>query len=320
MLRVQIHFLLQNIMDINEQAAASAIPNRRKTPVFVHGSSQRQYFAFPKFMMDYILKNPKSWKLWKKLIQSCKWFFDKNPIVVIPCLHFVNFHKINGSSTCSTQHCNYVPDRPIELINAPFKLWITELLEIVDGGGATAKYLIPRIYKCDAENMYLLNQLFTVDEFAFLTPKVLDPIFYATRIFDKNKKLVSFEKILESLPQIQAIDYYFNRDGLDVTPDTVKKIVEMEHVKKFYRTALQNISPNFDFDAFSNFMLENKQISFVLAFYEETITEEYRVKVKAFVEKLKTEDYGNHRRPEIYFGDINLVNDNNGGEDGIINP
>uniref|UniRef100_A0A914R035 Uncharacterized protein n=1 Tax=Panagrolaimus davidi TaxID=227884 RepID=A0A914R035_9BILA len=157
-------------MDIAEQLAALAIPNRRKTPVFVHGSSKRQYFAFPKFMMDYILKNPKSWKLWKKLIQSCKWFFDKNPIVVISCLHSDNFYKINGFSTCSTQHCSDIHDRPIKLINAPFKLWITELLDIVDGG-IIAKRLIPHIYNCDAEDMQLFNQLLTVDEFAFLTRK-----------------------------------------------------------------------------------------------------------------------------------------------------
>uniref|UniRef100_A0A914QNR0 Uncharacterized protein n=1 Tax=Panagrolaimus davidi TaxID=227884 RepID=A0A914QNR0_9BILA len=300
-------------MDINEEVAALAITNHRKTPVFVHGSSKRQlYFAFPKFVMDYILKNPKSWKLWKKLIQSCKWFFDKNSIVVIPCLHF----KDDGFSTCSTQHCNFVSDRPIGLLSAPFKLWITENLDIEVGGGAV-KHLIPRIYKCDAEDMNLVNQLLTVDEFAFLTHKVLDPMLDGTRILDKNEKPLSFEKILERLPQIQSISYYFMDD--DVTLDTVKKITEMEHVKKFSRMILQNIPPNFDFDAFSKFMLENKQICFVLSFYDETLTEEYMVKVQAFAEKLKTEYYGNHRRPAIYFNDINLVNDNNGDEDDIVN-
>uniref|UniRef100_A0A914Q7E5 Uncharacterized protein n=1 Tax=Panagrolaimus davidi TaxID=227884 RepID=A0A914Q7E5_9BILA len=128
-------------------------------------------------------------------------------------------------------------------------------------------------------------------------------------VFDKKKKLVSFEKILESLPQIQSIFYYFMGD--DVTPDTVKKIIEMEHFKRFSRMKLQDIPSNFDFDAFSKFMLENKQIWFVLAFYDRTVTEEYMVKVKAFAEKLKTENYGNYRRPEILLNDIDLVNDNN---------
>uniref|UniRef100_A0A914PCG2 Uncharacterized protein n=1 Tax=Panagrolaimus davidi TaxID=227884 RepID=A0A914PCG2_9BILA len=167
--------------------------------------------------------------------------------------------------------------------------------------------------------MSLFNQLLTVDEFEFLTRKVLDPAF-ASRILDENEKVVSFEKILESLPQIQAISYFFMGDGLDVTPDTVKKIIEMEHVKKFYHMTLHNIPANFDFDAFSKFMLENKQIWFVLALYAHTITEEYKVKVKAFAEKLKTENYGNHRRPAIYFNYVDLVNDNNGDENVIINP
>uniref|UniRef100_A0A914QM43 Uncharacterized protein n=1 Tax=Panagrolaimus davidi TaxID=227884 RepID=A0A914QM43_9BILA len=83
---------------------------------------------------------------------------------------------------------------------------------------------------------------------------------------------------------------------------------------------LQDIPENFDFDAFSKFMLENKQIWFVLAFYDEIFPEEYMIKVKAFVEKLKTENYGDHRRPAIYINDIDVVNDNNGDGDGIMNP
>uniref|UniRef100_A0A914P8U4 Uncharacterized protein n=1 Tax=Panagrolaimus davidi TaxID=227884 RepID=A0A914P8U4_9BILA len=67
-------------------------------------------------------------------------------------------------------------------------------------------------------------------------------------------------------------------------------------------------------------MLENKQIWFVLTFSDEAITEEYMVKVKAFAEKVKTKNYGNHRRPRIYLNDIDLVNDNNGDENGIVNP
>uniref|UniRef100_A0A914PYZ9 Uncharacterized protein n=1 Tax=Panagrolaimus davidi TaxID=227884 RepID=A0A914PYZ9_9BILA len=302
-------------MDITEEVGALVIPNHRKTRVFVHGSSKRQYFAFPKFIMDYILENPKSSKLWKKLIQSCKWFFDKNPIVVIPCLHCDDDYKINGIETCSTQHCMNVPDRRIKLINTPFQLWITELLNINDDANS-AKHLIPHIYKCDAEDMDLFNQFLTVDEFEFLTRKVLGPSFL-TCISDKNGELVPFEKILESLPQIQSIIYFFMDDGRDVTPDTVKKIVEMEHVKKFNRMALHDIPSNFDFDAFSEFMLENKQISFLLVFDNQTMTEEYMVKVKAFAEKLKTENYGNHSRPDIILNDINLVN---GDEDGIVNP
>uniref|UniRef100_A0A914QSZ2 Uncharacterized protein n=1 Tax=Panagrolaimus davidi TaxID=227884 RepID=A0A914QSZ2_9BILA len=291
-----------------------AITNHRKTPVFVYESSKRQYFAFPKFMMDYIRKNPNSWKLWKKLIQSCKWFFDKNPIVVISCLHYC---RINGFSTCLTAQCTAVHDRRIKFTIAPFKLWITGLLEIVSTKSGAAAKCSNRVYKC--ESMFLMFQLLTVDEFEFLTHDLSHLELFGTRILDKSKKLVSFENILERLPQLESITYNFMEDGRDVTPDTVKKIAKMEYGSKLHRIYLPDIPPTFDFDAFSNFMLENKQISFELEFHDRSTTEEYMIKVKAFAEKLKTENCDNHRRPEIFYNYNDLVNDTNGDENDIIN-
>uniref|UniRef100_A0A914PTV5 Uncharacterized protein n=1 Tax=Panagrolaimus davidi TaxID=227884 RepID=A0A914PTV5_9BILA len=48
-----------------------------------HGPFNRQNWPFRDSLINYITKNPSNAKAWKKLIQSCKYFFAKNPIYVI---------------------------------------------------------------------------------------------------------------------------------------------------------------------------------------------------------------------------------------------
>uniref|UniRef100_A0A914Q0R0 Uncharacterized protein n=1 Tax=Panagrolaimus davidi TaxID=227884 RepID=A0A914Q0R0_9BILA len=65
-------------------------------------------------------------------------------------------------------------------------------------------------------------------------------------------------------------------------------------------------------------MLENKQIEFMLCFNHDIMPEEYMLKVKTFVKKLATEDYGDYQRPLLLIyreGVINAIEDDNGDEE-----
>uniref|UniRef100_A0AC34F7M7 Uncharacterized protein n=1 Tax=Panagrolaimus sp. ES5 TaxID=591445 RepID=A0AC34F7M7_9BILA len=189
-------------MDIAEQISNMAINHRQGTPVFVHGSSEHQYFDFPKFIMDYILEDPKSFKLWKKLIQTCKWFFDKNPIVVISCLHYNDVDE--GCRTCSTANCRDLRDRLIALTDTlPFKLWITERLDIHQKNTA-AVGLISHIFKCDFKIIKLFEQKLSFGEFLFFAPKITC-LEVASWLRDSDGKIVPFEKIVESLPKLHNL-------------------------------------------------------------------------------------------------------------------
>uniref|UniRef100_A0A914Q5N5 Uncharacterized protein n=1 Tax=Panagrolaimus davidi TaxID=227884 RepID=A0A914Q5N5_9BILA len=192
-------------MDITEQIATLSNSVPQLTPVFVHGSSKRQNFALPKFTMDYILKNPKSHELWKKLIQTCKWFFDKNPIVVLPCLHCTDDDDDVVITTCSGGYCDDLCDRPVNFIFKQFMLWITHQFDMKKECSIdAAKFLIPYIYKCDATAIRLVKQVLTFEEFLFLTDKVVHLI-YAPGLQTGDNIPVPFEKIVESLPNIKNI-------------------------------------------------------------------------------------------------------------------
>uniref|UniRef100_A0A914PBQ5 Uncharacterized protein n=1 Tax=Panagrolaimus davidi TaxID=227884 RepID=A0A914PBQ5_9BILA len=44
---------------------------------------RHQNFSMPDSFVFYIAKNPKTWKLYQKMVKTCKYFFVKNPILVI---------------------------------------------------------------------------------------------------------------------------------------------------------------------------------------------------------------------------------------------
>uniref|UniRef100_A0AC34FDR5 Uncharacterized protein n=1 Tax=Panagrolaimus sp. ES5 TaxID=591445 RepID=A0AC34FDR5_9BILA len=189
-------------MDIDAPFEGFSNSNRQRTPVFIHGTAQRQYFEFPKFIMDYILKNPKSAKQWKKVIQTCKWVFNENPIIVIPCLHFDRNYAFDGYATCLTGDCNDAHDRHINLMNEQYKIWITQNLDIKNGTDV-AQSLVSRIFKCDAKTANIRNQVLTnFKEFLFLIPEVVNLSFDSV-IKENDSKLIPFEKILESLPKLE---------------------------------------------------------------------------------------------------------------------
>uniref|UniRef100_A0AC34FM67 Uncharacterized protein n=1 Tax=Panagrolaimus sp. ES5 TaxID=591445 RepID=A0AC34FM67_9BILA len=51
--------------------------------VWSGGPSLKQYFNLPESVMYYIAMNPSTPEVYLKLIQSCKYFFEKNPILVV---------------------------------------------------------------------------------------------------------------------------------------------------------------------------------------------------------------------------------------------
>uniref|UniRef100_A0A914PL00 Uncharacterized protein n=1 Tax=Panagrolaimus davidi TaxID=227884 RepID=A0A914PL00_9BILA len=67
----------------NENIKSNASKFSSKHVQFYSTYFSRQNFSLPNNIIYYILKNPKSAKFYQKMVQSCKYFFIKNPIIVI---------------------------------------------------------------------------------------------------------------------------------------------------------------------------------------------------------------------------------------------
>ena len=163
---------------------------------------QNQRFSLPEIIVHYLAKNPTSSKLWKKLIQTCKYFYSKNPIIVADCV----CKTVNIDNTSSWVMELDEMETNIDLQHSSYKLWITDYLDAeFDDTPDRISSLIPRVYRFDLETLSLYKVSVTFDEFNCLTSSKSLIRFNFDDVILKHAdgSLVDFVQILERMPRIQ---------------------------------------------------------------------------------------------------------------------
>uniref|UniRef100_A0AC34FLJ4 Uncharacterized protein n=1 Tax=Panagrolaimus sp. ES5 TaxID=591445 RepID=A0AC34FLJ4_9BILA len=168
--------------------------------VWSSGPSMRQYFALPESIMYYMAMNPSSAEVYKKLIQSCKYFFEKNPILVAA--------DIYGETTiCSKKECDGYDDEgrccvKIDLEKFSTKFWFTHAfyLDNTDKPNFTSM-LCPKIYRCEAKILSLTDQNLMYDELQFLGSSVEHIGLRFCQITNADGSTVMLGEILGALPR-----------------------------------------------------------------------------------------------------------------------
>uniref|UniRef100_A0A914PQA6 Uncharacterized protein n=1 Tax=Panagrolaimus davidi TaxID=227884 RepID=A0A914PQA6_9BILA len=119
----------------------------------------RQAFYFRDTLIRYITNNPASSKSYQKMIQSCKHFFIKNSIVIVPELYFV---QKEGWYT-------QVPskDRPngrsVYLNEITSKIWNTDSMDV---WGTVEELLeIPHFLSLDEFRIWRIPEIFDIISF-----------------------------------------------------------------------------------------------------------------------------------------------------------
>uniref|UniRef100_A0AC34FCP7 Uncharacterized protein n=1 Tax=Panagrolaimus sp. ES5 TaxID=591445 RepID=A0AC34FCP7_9BILA len=160
-----------------------------------HASYRHQEFSLPDSIMHYMAMNPKNAKVYQKLIQSCKYFFVKNPILVISSLQY--------DSKRWAGDWKY-----INLNNISSKLWITGYVDFnprnAEDKSVTSN--ISQIYQCDATMLNITNLNIYYDELIIFDSNVdcLD-LRYVTVKYE-NSTNVQFEKIIQLFPKLIFLD------------------------------------------------------------------------------------------------------------------
>uniref|UniRef100_A0A914YVE4 Uncharacterized protein n=1 Tax=Panagrolaimus superbus TaxID=310955 RepID=A0A914YVE4_9BILA len=143
--------------------------------------------------MKYILKNSTP-EVWEKLIQTCKYFFSKNPVFPVGAL----------SSRCTDG--KWDGDCGIVNTNQPIvKLWLYKSL---DGDfPATLTSLIPKLSKCSVKHLLIRGQNLNWEEYQFLTVSGLVTLFkfIGSTVKYSDGKIVTFDKLLENLKNVKNL-------------------------------------------------------------------------------------------------------------------
>ena len=166
---------------------------------------QNQRFSLPEIIVHYLAKNPTSSKVWKKLIQTCKYFYSKNSVVVV---NYVYVYETRGISNNSWNVSSDMlgPRYNFVLQNCSFKFWITNTLTAnVRNTPGRISSLIPRVYRFDLKTLRLSNVSITFDEFKCVTASntLIGLYFESVVMKHADGSLVDLVQILERIPRVK---------------------------------------------------------------------------------------------------------------------
>uniref|UniRef100_A0A914Q2B4 Uncharacterized protein n=1 Tax=Panagrolaimus davidi TaxID=227884 RepID=A0A914Q2B4_9BILA len=235
------------------------------------GTYYHQNFSMADSVIFYIAKNPKSWRLCQKMVKTCKYFFVKNPILVIPYLSYY------GSQWTIEQ-------TPYDINQTMSTLWIAQGLTVSPAHSvfAEAKYqsvltsIIPKVYRCDVAVLSLLKQVIFYHALPLLTSSAKDIIFDEVVVKHEDGSNVEVQNVVE----IASNATWFDISHPTITSKTMEELLKIPHFSTLRHFALENVPEVFDIEAFYVHMKKNETTCFRL-FFDESISAEY---VKRLVE------------------------------------
>uniref|UniRef100_A0A914QST9 Uncharacterized protein n=1 Tax=Panagrolaimus davidi TaxID=227884 RepID=A0A914QST9_9BILA len=214
---------------------------------------QRQNFSMPDSIIFYIAKNPKTAELYLKMVKTCKYFFVKNPIIILPTL------KADDGKW-------RVNEKPLDFTKYNCKYWITgeiyaSAYESVDENILSP--IIPKIYRCDVKRLYLYSQVMSFDDLSLIVSS-------AEKIYLKNvivKHSDSSDIPLEDIVAIavKAKEIYVTKPT--ITSKTMKELLQIPH-----------------FATLDQFV-KNQHTKFFL-YFDDSISDAYKNRLELFIDEI----------------------------------
>uniref|UniRef100_A0A914QBZ7 Uncharacterized protein n=1 Tax=Panagrolaimus davidi TaxID=227884 RepID=A0A914QBZ7_9BILA len=285
-------------MDSSNSTCATSSNRKRKAEDSTMVISKRarfyskyyqQNFSMPDSVIFYIAKNPKTAELYHKMVKSCKYFFVKNPIIIVPYLDAYGGKWRNRRL-------------PLNLTKYNCKYWITDEIDASASGLKNILCpIIPKLYQCDVKFLYLSDQIISYRDLPLI-------ISSAERIHFMNvtvKHADSSDVPLEDIVAIAIKAYKISVDKPTIIPKTMKELTKLPNFKKLDDFTLYNLSEVFDIDAFYSNVKKNSHTRFFL-FFDKQISVGYMNRLQTIVDEiLETKEF-NYKPPVIYFTGIDF--------------
>uniref|UniRef100_A0A914P5G2 Uncharacterized protein n=1 Tax=Panagrolaimus davidi TaxID=227884 RepID=A0A914P5G2_9BILA len=249
-----------------------------------------QTASLPGNIIYYILKNPKTAELYLKMVKTCKYFFVKHPILTVnefiyDCDKWLvdKILEWTGNKT-----------KVFDLSNITAKVWITGKLKVVpetEAGSVDVDVFtafMPTLYRCDAKQLYVSNQVLSFHDYSLLIPSAEDITFNHVTIKNENGSNIALEKVVEVAVKAKYIEINSNTVLTNITSSTFKELLKIPHFANLNYFSLKNIPESFDLDAFYS----NKTTKYWLIF-DDSIPQVYKNRIEAIVdEMLATKVFG----------------------------
>uniref|UniRef100_A0A914R6G5 Uncharacterized protein n=1 Tax=Panagrolaimus davidi TaxID=227884 RepID=A0A914R6G5_9BILA len=243
----------------------------------------QQNFSLPDSVIFYVAKNPKTAELYLKMVKTCKYFFVKNPIIIIPHL------DVDGGE----YRCGRVP---LNLTKYNCKCWITDKIvasAFLCGSKNIFSPVIPKLYQCDAKNLFLYFHVLSFNDLSLLISSAERIIFHNVVVKYADSSYVPLEDI---------VSIAVNAKYVSVTKPTItsKTMKELPNFTKLRILDLSNLSEVFDIDAFYSYMKKNQHTMFLINF-DPQISEAFKNRLETIVDEILETKAFDYQPPVIKF-------------------
>uniref|UniRef100_A0A914P5U0 Uncharacterized protein n=1 Tax=Panagrolaimus davidi TaxID=227884 RepID=A0A914P5U0_9BILA len=200
------------------------------------------------------------------MIQTCKYFFIKNPIIVSP-----NFpYSLDHDKWC-------IGKTRFDLSQLICKYWITENFNFTS--------ILPKLYKCDAKEVTLKNIVVFFDDLSMFTKTAEDITFQRVTVKYSDDSIVPFEKIFETFINAKNFTFASNSTLSNITSKTFNELLKIPHFLHLQSLYLNNIPEVFDIESFYVYMKKNKTTKLYLVF-DKSISSPYKNRLKEIIDEI----------------------------------
>uniref|UniRef100_A0A914PEZ2 Uncharacterized protein n=1 Tax=Panagrolaimus davidi TaxID=227884 RepID=A0A914PEZ2_9BILA len=246
----------------------------------------RQNFSMPDSIIFYIAKNPKTAALYLKMVQTCKYFFVKNPIIII-----LNLNAYGGKWRSGNV--------PLNLTKYNCKYWITNKIyscgyEFVDKNIFCP--IIPKLYQCDAKSLYLYSQIVSFNDLSLLISSVEEICIHNVIVKHADSSDVPLEDIVAIAINAKSVEII----KPTITSKTMKELTKLPNFTTLDNLRLYNLSEVFDIDAFYVYMKKNQYTNFSL-YFDKSISNAYKNRLKSFIDEILETKELDYKPPFMFF-------------------
>uniref|UniRef100_A0AC34FUI9 Uncharacterized protein n=1 Tax=Panagrolaimus sp. ES5 TaxID=591445 RepID=A0AC34FUI9_9BILA len=265
--------------------------------IYFTGPYHRQQWSLPDSIMHYIAKNPSTSKCYQKMVQNCKYFYIKNPIIIVSFMYEKNDKWQIKLGDESREISN----------NITSKLWIAKMFVCYNSVKQNfVTSVIPKIYRCDAYRIKLKNQIIAFNDHVFISLAAKRIIYRDIVVKNDDGSDVAFEKLVETLPKMKTITYKHGNSLSNITSATFKELLKIPHFSKLNSLYLENIPEVFDLDAFYGYVKQNKLVQFNLEFHD-SISDAYKNRLEEIIDEILSAKKHDYMPPLIHYSGLDEV-------------
>uniref|UniRef100_A0A914QAY3 Uncharacterized protein n=1 Tax=Panagrolaimus davidi TaxID=227884 RepID=A0A914QAY3_9BILA len=211
-----------------------------------------QNFSMRDSLIFYITANPKIAELYLKMIKTCKYFFVKNPILVID-------RRLN-------YYCQWtIAETPYDLNRTTSKLWIADGLFVFPKSFITAETkdqniltsIIPKLYQCHVRVLSLHKQVMSSQDLPLLISSAKRICFDQVVVKNEDGSNVDVQKVVE----IASKATWIIITHPSITSKTMEELLKITHFPTLRIVTLKNVPDVFDIELLCSYEITDEIIA-----------------------------------------------------------